>query len=49
MKEFAIDVKNLVEKHWKQLIVIAIVVSMLSNYRDIKQGFVDGYNSVQER
>ena len=47
MKEFAKDIENLIEKHWKKLIVIFLFISFISNFKEVKKGFVDGYNSVR--
>jgi|688.fasta_scaffold00280_2 hypothetical protein len=47
MKEFAKDIENLIEKHWKKLIVIFLFISFISNFKEVKKGFVEGYNSAR--
>ena len=46
MKEFVNDIQNLIVKHWGKLIVVVLVVGIITNYNDVKRGFVDGWNSV---
>ena len=50
MKEFVNDIQNLIVKHWGKLIVTFIIVTLLINYKDVytgaRDGFRDGWNSV---
>ena len=46
MKEFINDIQNLIVKHWGQLLVVFLIVGTIINYNDVKRGFVDGWNSV---
>jgi hypothetical protein len=46
MKEFVNDIQNLIVKHWGKLIIVVLVVGIITNYKDIKRGVVDGWNSV---
>ena len=46
MKEFVNDIQNLIVKHWAKLLVVVLVVGVITNYNDVKRGFVDGWNSV---
>lgn len=43
MKEFAIDIKNLVVKHWGKLIITFLLASLILNFGD----FLDGFNEAQ--
>ena len=45
MREFVIDIKNLVIKHWGKLIVIYLLGSLLLNFYDVIDGFNEGWNS----
>jgi hypothetical protein len=45
MKEFVNDIQNLIVKHWVKLLVVFLVVGVITNYNDVKRGFVDGWNS----
>lgn len=44
MNQLMADLKTLVKKNWKILLFIVLVVFILSNYNEIKSGFVDGLN-----
>jgi hypothetical protein len=46
MREFVIDIKNLVVKHWGKLIILWLLASLILNYGDFMDGFHEGYNSV---
>ena len=46
MKEFVNDIQNLIVKHWGKLLVLFLIVGTIINYNDVKRGFVDGWNSV---
>ena len=46
MKEFVNDIQNLFVKHWGKLIVVFLVVGIISNFNDVKRGFMNGWNSV---
>lgn len=43
MDQFLIDLKNLVKKHWKVIILVIVVIWLLTSYTDIKAGFLDGW------
>ncbi len=43
MKEYINDVKNLIVKHWGKLIVTTIIITLLINYKDVYNGFRDGF------
>ena len=43
MKEYINDVQNLIVKHWGKLIVTIIFVTLLINYKDVSNGFMDGF------
>lgn len=44
MNQLIADLKTLVKNNWKILLFIVLVVFLLSNYNEIKSGFVDGWN-----
>ena len=46
MKEFVNDIQNLIVKHWGKLIVVFLVVGIIYNFNDVKRGFMNGWNSV---
>ena len=41
--ETLIDFENLIVKHWGKLIVTIIIVTLLINYKDVSNGFMDGF------
>ncbi len=43
MKEYINDVQNLIVKHWGKLIVTTIIITLLINYKDVYNGFRDGF------
>lgn len=43
MKEYINDFQNLIVKHWGKLIVTTIIVTLLINYKDVSNGFMDGF------
>ena len=43
MKEFVNDIQNLIVKHWGKLIITTIIVTLLINYKDVSNGFMDGF------
>ncbi len=45
MKDFVTDLKLLVQKHWKVILLIAIVIELINGYSDIKSGIFDGWIS----
>jgi len=47
MKEFVIDIKNLVVKHWGKLIIIYLLGSLILNFGDAKRGWIEGMKEVQ--
>jgi hypothetical protein len=42
MKEFVIDIKNLVVKHWGKLIITFLLASLILNFDDAKRGWIEG-------
>jgi hypothetical protein len=49
MKEFIIDIQNLIVKHWGKLIAIFLIAVLIYNFDDAVKGFNDGYNSVRNK
>ena len=45
MNQLINDLKTLIKNNWKILLIIILVISLLSNYDQIKSGFVDGWNA----
>jgi transcriptional regulator with XRE-family HTH domain len=45
MNQLISDLKTLIKNNWKILLVILLVIFLLSNYDEIKTGFVDGWNA----
>ena len=45
MIQFIKDFGLLVKNHWKIIAVIVLGIWIVTNYPDIKAGFLDGYNS----
>jgi hypothetical protein len=46
MKKFVNNLQNLIVKHWGKLIVVFLIVGTIFNYKDVKRGVLDGWNSV---
>jgi hypothetical protein len=44
MKEYVNDVQSLIVKHWGKLIVTTIIITLLINYKDVSNGFWDGFS-----
>ncbi len=44
MKEFVKDIQNLIVKHWGKLIVVFLIVGIITNFNDVKRGFMNGWN-----
>lgn len=44
MNQFINDLKTLVKNHWEILVIIIFTIWLISNYNDIKAGFMDGWN-----
>jgi transcriptional regulator with XRE-family HTH domain len=44
MNQLVSDLKTLIKNNWKILLLIILVIFLLSNYSEIKSGFVDGWN-----
>jgi len=44
MNQLINDLKTLVKNNWKILLLILLIIFLLSNYDEIKSGFVDGWN-----
>ena len=40
MKQFFNDLKDLVKKHWKIILIIVLVIYLFSSYSDIKSGII---------
>lgn len=36
-----------IKKNWKTVVIAAIVIIGIANYKDIKSGFIDGWNSTR--
>ena len=49
MKDFVNDIQNLIVKHWGKLLLIFILTSLISNFKDVKKGFLDGYNDTRNK
>lgn len=45
MNQFINDLKTLVKNNWKIILLIILIVSLISNYEEIKSGFIDGWNT----
>ena len=45
MNQLVNDLKTLVRNNWKLLLVIGLIIWVVSNYTDIKAGFMDGFNN----
>ena len=43
MKQLANDLKTLMLKNWKSILMIALIIYLISNFTDIKQGIRDGW------
>ena len=37
------DVKAVIRKNWKSILIIALTVYILFSYSDIKKGIIDGW------
>lgn len=44
MNEFLNDLKSLILKHKKIILLIALVIYVLANYTEVKSGLLDGWN-----
>jgi hypothetical protein len=47
MKEFVIDIKNLVVKHWGKLIIIYLLGSLILNFGDFIDDIKEGWNAAE--
>ena len=45
MNQFITDLKTLVKNNWKLILWVILIASFISNYDQIKAGFVDGWNN----
>ena len=45
MNQFMNDLKTLVKNNWKVILWVILIVSFISNYDQIKAGFIDGWNN----
>ena len=44
MNQFISDLKTLIKNNWKIIVTIILVIFLISNYTEIKSGFIDGWN-----
>lgn len=47
MKEFVIDIKNLVVKHWGKLIIVWLLASLILNFDDFLDGINQGWKEAE--
>jgi hypothetical protein len=47
MKELIRDIETLVMKHKFTIIALIALIFVISNYNEMKQGFIDGYTEVR--
>jgi hypothetical protein len=47
MKELIQDIGNLLVKHKLTIIAVLAMIFVVSNYQEIKQGFIEGYTEVR--
>ena len=45
MNQFITDLKTLVKNNWKLILLVILIISFISNYDQIKAGFIDGWNN----
>ena len=45
MNQFITDLKKLVKNNWKVILWVILITSFISNYDQIKAGFIDGWNN----
>lgn len=45
MNQFITDLKTLVKNNWKVILWVILVTFLISNYDQIKAGFIDGWNN----
>ncbi len=45
MNQFMNDLKTLVKNNWKVILWVILVTFLISNYEQIKAGFIDGWNN----
>ena len=45
MNQFINDLKALVKNNWKVILWVILVIFLISNYDQIKAGFIDGWNN----
>ena len=45
MNQFITDLKKLVKNNWKVILWGILIASFISNYDQIKAGFIDGWNN----
>jgi len=45
MNQFITDLKTLVKNNWKVILWVILIASFISNYDQIKAGFIDGWNN----
>lgn len=45
MNQFITDLKTLVKNNWKLILWVILVTFLISNYDQIKAGFIDGWNN----
>lgn len=44
MDQFLTDLKALISKHWKILLLIIVIIWAITHYTDIKQGITDAWS-----
>ena len=45
MNQFITDLKTLVKNNWKVILWVILIASFITNYDQIKAGFIDGWNN----
>lgn len=45
MNQFVSDLKLVIQKNWKVILLVCLVIWLLNSYTDIKSGILDGWNS----
>jgi hypothetical protein len=49
MKELLHNIQTLVAKHKMKLLAAIVLLFILSNYQEIKEGFIEGYNGAMRK
>lgn len=45
MNQLIKDLKTLISNNWKIILLIVLVISLISNYNEIKSGIIDGWKN----